>query len=184
MRIASIGAEKRRQSQIETAAVLRSSILASTLPTWEKFMLPNWRAALRADPEGVSLRKLWHAGTMPVRFRGRLWGMVIGNGLAIGKASFASCLKKANTIVDAGKYPKETMERLEQEIEETMPLLKLFQSGGVMHEDLRNILLAYSVFKDGLPHYVRSRFLTSSSFALADAPIRHSHLVSRILPRC
>lgn len=86
---------------------------------------------------------------MPVRFRGRLWGMTIGNGLAIGKTSFTTSLARANALMEAGSYPEAVMSRLDTDISETMPLLRLFQKGGVLHEDLRNLLLAYSVFTDG-----------------------------------
>lgn len=166
--------EKRRKSQVEADAVLRSAHLASTLPICEyshhfdgrsleltktrelgeKMILPNWRAVLRHDPEGTKLKSLWWSGTMPVRFRGRLWGMTIGNGLAIGKSAFATSLARANTLISAGKYPEVAISKLDSDIAETMPLLRLFQVGGVMHEDLKNLLLAYSVFRDGAtPRY-------------------------------
>ena len=84
--------------------------------------------------------------------------MCVGNGLAVGKASYGNCLKKAKGALEKGTFSTEIREAIEQDVKETMPMLKLFQEGGAMHDDLKDLLFAYSVFGDGEPRYV-SRFL-------------------------
>ena len=152
-------AEKRRKSQQDIAHQQRMTIIAAAHSTWETSILPNWRAVLRPDAEGERLRSLWWAGSMPVRWRGRLWGMCVGNGLAVGKGSYANCLKKAQGALEEGSYDLEVLKAIEKGVEETMPMLKLFQKGGAMHDDLKDLLLAYSVFGDGNPHYVSFSFI-------------------------
>lgn len=69
---------------------------------------------------------------MPVRFRGRLWGMVVSNGLAVSKSAYGTTLARAKKGIDEGRYPPEVMERLLKDVEETLPKLKMFQPGGAM----------------------------------------------------
>ncbi|KAI5481595.1 TBC domain protein, Rab GTPase activator [Pseudohyphozyma bogoriensis] len=154
MLTASKEAEKRRKAGLEAAAAARAATLAAALPTWESTILPNWRAVLHDDATGKSLRKLWWDGTMPVRWRGRMWGLCIGNGLAVGKTAYASALARAQKGIDDGQYPLGEKEKMEHDVEDTLPDLKLFQKdGGVMHEDLMGVLLAYSVHAGGQPRY-------------------------------
>lgn len=40
----------------------------------------------------------------------------------------------------------ELMESLEADVEDTLPTLKLFQKGGVMHDELVDVLLAYAMY--------------------------------------
>lgn len=80
---------------------------------------------------------------MPTRWRGRLWGLCIGNGLAISKAAFSTHLIRARTAIDEGRYPPDVLAALERDVEDTLPTLKLYQKGGVMHDDLVDVLLAY-----------------------------------------
>lgn len=158
MRTASKDLEKRRKEQAELESQARAATLTLALKSWETSILPNWRAALRPDAEGKALRALWWQGTMPVRWRGRLWGMAVGNGLTLsGKAAFAKFLDKAKRGIEEGTLSSEVVDALDRDIEITLPLLKLFQRDGVMHEDLKNVLLAYCVFNEGKPRYVRHR---------------------------
>lgn len=145
--------EKRRKSESESALQARAAVLAAALPTWESSILPNWRVVLRPDANGRALRKLWWDGTMPVRWRGRLWGMCIGNGLAVSRSAYGVHLARARKGREEGRYPAGEMEMLLRDVEETMPDLKMFQEGGVMHEDLVELLMAFSVYGDGVPRY-------------------------------
>lgn len=97
---------------------------------------------------------------MPVRFRGRLWSLCIGNGLAVSKNAYSSALGKAKKALEEGREDVGRVKRdAEEEMERTLPTLKLFQKGGVMHEDLLDLLLAWSVH-DPLtpPRYVSTSF--------------------------
>ncbi|GAA6009353.1 hypothetical protein JCM11491_004287 [Sporobolomyces phaffii] len=154
---ASKEAEKRRRSEADTRAAARASALASALPTWESAILPNWRAVLHDTSEGRHLRRLWWQGTMPVRFRGRLWSLCIGNGLAISKNAYAAALARAKTGLEQGREDLVRFkEEAEEDMENVLPTLKLFQKrGGVMHEDLVDLLLAWSVHDQSTPRYPR-----------------------------
>jgi TBC1 domain family member 14 len=152
-------AEKRRLASLESARALRTARHAAAFPTWESSILPNWRVVLHPDAEGLALKKLWWEGTMPVRWRGRLWGLCIGNGLAVSKGSYAGHLGRARKGVEQEQRSwAEVMERLEKDVEDTLPTLKLFQKGGVMHEELVDVLLAYTAYAASLdlraPRYV------------------------------
>lgn len=59
------------------------------------------------------------------------------------------------------------LSNIDVDIEETLPQLKMFQPGGPMHEDLRNLLLAYSVFWKREPSYVRLVLSDSDGSALS-----------------
>lgn len=107
--------EKKKDAVVKQTRQSRESMLVSFSETWEKEVLPNvsapalsipsfrprarwvevphilrarapslqWKAVYR--PENVHLRNMWWEGSMPPRHRGRIWGMCIGNGLAVGK---------------------------------------------------------------------------------------------------
>ncbi|GAA5872232.1 hypothetical protein JCM8547_004789 [Rhodosporidiobolus lusitaniae] len=154
MRAASKEMEKRRRSEAEARAAVRSAALASAFPAWEKAILPNWRVVLHDDSQGRHLRRLWWDGTMPVRYRGRLWALAIGNSLALGKNAFAQAKARAEKALVEGRLD-EVKREAEEDVEGTLPALKLFQKGGVMHEELLDLLLAWSVYEKITPRYAR-----------------------------
>ncbi|BGP14683.1 hypothetical protein JCM10213_006237 [Rhodosporidiobolus nylandii] len=154
MRVASREAEKRRKSEHEARAAARAASLVAALPQWESLILPNWRIVLHDDSQGRYLRRLWWDGTMPLRWRGRLWALAIGNGLAVPKSAFATAQKRARKAEEDGRLD-EVRRLAEEDTEGTLPTLKLFQSGGVMHEELMELLLAWSVYEKDVPRYPR-----------------------------
>lgn len=103
MLVLSKAAEKRRQAVMATKQREKEKLADEALPTWEKQILPNWKAVLRDD----KLRRIWWSGTMPPRHRARLWQGCIGNGLALSKgasspASRCSGLLIANQLRTVG----------------------------------------------------------------------------------
>lgn len=83
---------------------------------------------------------------MPVKRRGQLWGLCIGNNLALGKGTFGIALKRAQKAIEDGRYPLKEKEAMEEEVRGTMRKLKLFQEGGALHQELIEILLAYTAW--------------------------------------
>ncbi|BGP06788.1 hypothetical protein JCM10049v2_002612 [Rhodotorula toruloides] len=144
--------EKRRRSEAEARSALRATALATAFPVWEKSILPNWRVVLHDDAQGRRLRDLWWDGTMPVRWRGRLWAMCIGNGLAVGKNELSKASERVRALREAGKF-EEVERAAKEDVERVLPALKLFQQGRVMHEDLMEVLLAWSVYEKVTPRY-------------------------------
>ncbi|GAA5828456.1 hypothetical protein JCM11251_006258 [Rhodosporidiobolus azoricus] len=162
MRAASKDAEKRRKSANEARAAARSASLASALPAWENAILPNWRAVLHDSSQGRHLRQLWWDGTMPTRWRGRLWALAIGNGIAVPKSAFGKAVERVKGLLEkeaegAGEevWMGEVKAEVEEDVEGCLPALKLFQKGGVMHEDLMDLLLAWSVYEKTTPRYAQ-----------------------------
>lgn len=145
----------RRKSAFDLLTSQKATSLSIAVTTWESYILPNWRIVLRLDEEGKSLRNLWWKGTMPSKIRGRIWGMCIGNGLAVNRGSYAVLLGKAKELEEKGMYPEEVKRVMERDVEGTLKELKLFQKGGAMYDDLIDLLLAYSVYDKKIPEYVR-----------------------------
>ncbi|GAA5910639.1 hypothetical protein JCM6882_001046 [Rhodosporidiobolus microsporus] len=154
MRAASKEAEKRRRSATEARAAARSAALASALPAWESAILPNWRAVLHDSSQGRHLRQLWWDGTMPTRWRGRLWGLAIGNGIAVPKSAFGKARERVQQLEAEGRFG-DVRGEAEEDVEGCLPALKLFQKGGVMHEDLMDLLLAWSIYEKTTPRYAK-----------------------------
>ncbi|GAA5967494.1 hypothetical protein JCM11641_000566 [Rhodosporidiobolus odoratus] len=152
MRAASRAADLRRKSAVEQRKVARAIALAVALPQWETSILPNWRVVQHEDAQGRALRRLWVDGTMPVRHRGRLWALAIGNGLAVPKSAFGVSQETAKRLEDEGRL-EEVRRAAEEDVEGTLPTLKLFQKGGVMHDELMELLLVWSVYEKSKPRY-------------------------------
>jgi hypothetical protein len=86
MLVVSRAAEKKRQAVLALKIQEKEHLADQALPTWDKQILPNWKAVLRDE----KLRKVWWSGTMPPRHRARFWQGCIGNGLALSKGKFTS----------------------------------------------------------------------------------------------
>lgn len=193
MVLASKAAEKKRQT-ILAAKVQQKQLLANqALPTWEKSILPNWKAVLRDE----KLRDTWWSGTMPPRHRARLWQGCIGNGLALGKASYNRSMVLVQAHIKAGRFTKDMLESIEADIKcvavlptclsrlvtlrscsparLTLPQTKLFQEGRPLYADLRDLLMAHSVFWKETPMYV-SGISHIGAMLLVTMPVQEAFL--------
>jgi hypothetical protein len=72
-----------------------------------------------------------------------------------GLASFTKSLALANSYLSTNRLPDYISELIDQDMAETLPQTKLFQGEGPMAFDLKNLLLAYSVFWKEKPSYAR-----------------------------
>ena len=154
MLVQSKAMEARRTSLADLQRQKKEQLMLNHLPTWEKEILPNWKAARNNE----ALKKVWFSGSMPARYRSNLWSACIGNSLMVGKSSYVKSLALANSLLKSDRFPAEDLQQLEEDLEQTLPQLKLFQTDGPMYEDLRNLCLAYSVFWKEKPRYVRLYF--------------------------
>ncbi|BGP38718.1 hypothetical protein JCM10450v2_002668 [Rhodotorula kratochvilovae] len=152
MHAASREADERRRELETQRSRIRTAQHAAAFPAWESAILPNWRAVLHDTPEGRKLRRLWWDGTMPTRWRGRLWAMCIGNGLAVSKGAFGAAGERAARLRREGAL-HEVERRAKEDVERTLPALKLFQEGRVMHDDLVELVVAWSVHEKAIPRY-------------------------------
>ncbi len=155
MLTASKEAEKKRKQSANAVQLQRAAKHAAALPTWEKSILPNWHEVNKQDSAGKALKKLWWEGTMPVIHRGRLWNLCVGNALGLGKGTYAQVSAHAQKVVAEGGFSDADRRRMDDDVAETLPTLKMFQAGGVMHDDLIELLVAYSVYSSqgGEAHY-------------------------------
>ncbi|GAA5878781.1 hypothetical protein JCM3774_005070 [Rhodotorula dairenensis] len=153
MHAASREADRRHRAEAEARRAVRNATLANAFPDWEKHILPNWRIVFHDDSQGRHLRRLWWNGTMPVRWRGRLWSLCIGNGLAMPKTAFARASERAQHLRRDGASLAEVEAAAKEDVKRALPALKLFQEGRVMHDDLMELLLAWSVYEKRTPRY-------------------------------
>ncbi|EGG05279.1 uncharacterized protein MELLADRAFT_36891 [Melampsora larici-populina 98AG31] len=172
-------AEKRRSTLAHERRLAREHLIASYQPTWEKDVLPNWKN----DAQGKSLRDMWWLGTMPPRHRGRLWHQCIGNAGAVGRCELASICSLSDTAFlksvalakslmnsNPPRFPAEVIEAIDADLALTLPKLKLFQVGRPMHNDLRQILLAWAVFWRERPFYPKGSSFLAALFLINMQP--------------
>lgn len=132
-------AEKQRRREEE---------LAASTKIWEEEILKgDWRVA-RA--KGSRLRAVWWQGAPP-SLRGRAWQLAIGNGRMLPRSLCTTTKARVKEMKTKGEWPPsrpdaaledgDVLEALEEDIERTLPSLKLFQKeSGVLHDDLKETL--------------------------------------------
>lgn len=113
MLVASKAAEKKRLEQNNIRRKEKEVIANGFLPSWENEILKNWKSVLRDD----RLRNVWWSGSMPPRYRARLWQGCIGNGLALGKGSYAKALALAKSLSQQGQFLNEVIDAIAADIE-------------------------------------------------------------------
>ncbi|KAG0152523.1 hypothetical protein CROQUDRAFT_649950 [Cronartium quercuum f. sp. fusiforme G11] len=168
----SIEMQKRKEAQISEQRLAREQLLTSYQPAWEKDVLPNWKSVMRDDALGKSLRNMWWLGTMPPRHRGRLWHQCIGNAGAVGRSAFLKSVALAKSLMNStpSRFPPEVIKAIDSDLSITLPKLKLFQEGKPMHTDLRQILLAWSVFWRERPFYPKGSSFVAALFLINMTP--------------
>jgi TBC1 domain family member 14 len=57
-------------------------------------------------------------------------------------------------MISANRLSQKIINDVEEDIEDTFRNLKLFQRDGIMYQDLKDLLLSYSVFWKDKPSYV------------------------------
>ncbi|KAH8928832.1 RabGAP/TBC [Atractiella rhizophila] len=148
--------EKEKEGLKKFRRMSREMRLDAARGSWEREVLPNWKIVLRDEPHSKYLRDLWWKGTMPPRHRGRLWSLCIGNALAIGKTSYTRSLSHALNLIDTSQFDPDVLTAIEEDISACFVGLKIFQKEtGPMYTDLREVLLAWSVFWKERPNYVK-----------------------------
>ncbi|PPQ99548.1 hypothetical protein CVT24_005336 [Panaeolus cyanescens] len=133
-------AEKRRKA-FQERRVAREKAIEDSLHVWEKEIVPDWRV-VHKNP---AMRRLWWQG-IPTKLRATLWEKAVGNGLALSKDHYRSCLARANRALSSGVFPKATMELIEQDIDTTLPAIHIFhRETGPLYGELKEMLMAWVV---------------------------------------
>ena len=102
-------------------------------------------------------RELWWRGIAP-RSRAEVWRRAIGNDLALTDATYTKALQRAKNMekeIDEKKSEEVPQEKLwfdaiRRDVEATFPDLKIFQTGGPLHNSLTDVLMAYSMYRSDI----------------------------------
>lgn len=148
-------AERRRDVARRTRSECRDTAADSLMHLWEDEILPRWDDAIRER----RTRDLWWRGVAP-RSRGRVWSRAIGNGLGLTETSYQAALSRAREAearVRAGNGSTEDarqapwFEAIRKDAEEsTWRELRIFQTGGPLHQGLVDVLSAYAMYRSDI----------------------------------
>ncbi|KAK1923371.1 rab-GTPase-TBC domain-containing protein [Papiliotrema laurentii] len=158
--------EAQRRKQAELRRIEREKRLAINTGKWEALLGRDFSVdKVKEDP---ALRKLWFEGA-PSHLRGKAWSLAIGNPLAMSKDAYKTYLARARRAIDYGRFPKDVSDQMEQDMDVTLPTLRLYVRGSPMRDDLRDFVSAWVVYRsdDGLGYapyitHLSAMFLLSS----------------------
>ncbi|CAO1614503.1 unnamed protein product [Jaminaea pallidilutea] len=144
--------EIKRQKEDREKQRRKEEELAQSTRVWESEILRgDWRAA-RA--KGGKLKYTWWKGAPP-SLRGRAWQLAIGNGRMLPRNLCTSTKARVQQLKESDSWPpvlpsmdglvvsedEDPLHAMEEDLERTLPSLRLFQKdGGALHDDLKEIL--------------------------------------------
>ena len=142
--------ERRKAAKDANSQCAKDSTKNALLRIWEEHVLPNWDQVIR-EPR---TRELWWRGVAP-KSRARVWQKAIGNELALTETTYTKALQRAKDTerrisrANADKPSKEKawFDAIRRDVGTTFPELHIFQIGGPYHDDLIDILMAYSMYR-------------------------------------
>ncbi|KAH8815451.1 hypothetical protein F5884DRAFT_178988 [Xylogone sp. PMI_703] len=152
MMASSLEAERKREARRQADAECRDDTVSSLLRIWEEHVLPNWDNVTRQK----RTRELWWRGIAP-RSRGRVWERAIGNELELTESSFQAALRRAQSLEKTIKKgtqlsaeeerKKSWLDRIQKDVKNTYPELKIFQPDGPLYQPLVDVLSAYAMYR-------------------------------------
>jgi hypothetical protein len=84
--------------------------------------------------------------------------------------AYKAYLARARKAIDQGRFPQNILDRLEADMDDTLPTLKLFVPGSPMRDDLREFVCAWVVYRsDDALGYVSP----SQGGGLTSGPVHH-----------
>ncbi|KAK0625486.1 rab-GTPase-TBC domain-containing protein [Bombardia bombarda] len=184
-------AERRREASKRMRSECRDTAADSVMQIWDHDILPRWNEAIRER----RTRELWWRGIAP-RSRGAVWSRAIGNDLGLSENSFRAALGRAydaEAMARAGHESLENVRSLEwfeaikKDAEEnTWPDLRIFQSGGPLHQSLVDVLSAYAMYRNDIGYLpgcnsIAALLLLNLPTA-TDAFIALANILNRSLP--
>jgi hypothetical protein len=190
-----------RRKTVEQKRLEKERHVIAIAPRWEALLNdPDFSVQkVRNDP---ALRQLWFEG-VPLRLRGQAWSQAIGNPLAINKGecgvmcgmcigslgayrtdAYNSYLRRARRALDQGRFPPDILEQIEQDLDNTLRTLHVFQQGSPMRQDLKDVVCAWVVYRsDQARGYAPYITLVSAMFLLASSPMVAFFMVVNFLSR-
>ncbi|KAF2435105.1 hypothetical protein EJ08DRAFT_580805 [Tothia fuscella] len=183
-------AEKRKAKQHQKQQCERDTTKESLARVWEQHVLPNWDTVIQ-EPR---TRELWWRGITP-RDRGTVWQKAVGNELELSEASYNAALQRAKAAekrlsqLSSEERVKEVewqwFEAIKRDVAEAFPELKIFQSGGPLHEALLDVLMAYSMYRSDVGYVYGTHFITGLLILNLTTPnsfITLANILNRPLP--
>lgn len=170
--------ETERRRIAEARQLEREKHLVAVTPRWEALLRD--RDVINKVKSDKSNRELWFEG-IPPHLRGRAWSLAIGNSLAMHKGemgvgqlmtdAYSMYLKRAKRAVANGRFPPDIQNQLEDDMDETLPILHVFQQGSPVRDDLRDLVSAWTVYRsdEGLG-YAPGITLLAAMFLLVSPP--------------
>ena len=123
-----------------------------------------------------------------------VWGKAIGNELALTEATYSKALQRAKDTeaqiaqLRTGDSSKEMawFDAISRDVKVTFPDLNIFQPGGPLHNDLVDVLMAYSMYRSDVG-YSHGTHLIAALFTLTfpsppSAFLALANLLNRPLP--
>ena len=185
----SLEAERRKAAKIADIQCAKDESKSALHRIWEEHVLPNWGQVIR-EPR---TRELWWRGVAP-KSRALVWQKAIGNDLGLTETTFKKALQRAETIaaaIQSGKgdqYGKENawFDAIQRDVKVALPDLKIFQPGGPLHDDLVQVLKAFSMYRSdvGYSHgtHLVAAFLSLTIPTPSQTFICLANLMNRPLP--
>lgn len=129
---------------------IKDDTKSALLRTWEEHVLPNWDQVIR-EPR---TRELWWRGVAP-KSRARVWQKAIGNDLALTEVTYTKALQRAKDSEarvaklrgEESSKEEAWFDAIRRDVKVTFPELNIFQAGGPLHDDLVDVLMAYSMYR-------------------------------------
>ena len=144
-------AEKRKAAKVVDGECAKDDTRKALLRIWEEHVLPNWEQVIR-EPR---TRELWWRGVAP-KSRGQVWQRAVGNELALTDVTYSKALQRAKDILarisgaphdEVYRKEKAWFDAIRRDVKVVFPELKIFQSGGPLHDSLVDVLMAYSMYR-------------------------------------
>ncbi|KAH7305964.1 hypothetical protein B0I35DRAFT_454190 [Stachybotrys elegans] len=191
MMAASAKAEERREAARKAKAEYKDNTAGNLMYMWEREVMPRWDQAIREK----KTRELWWKG-IPPRLRGGIWQRAVGNDLSLSETSFQAALRRAQDIEERVKAKRGDQEdvkkakwfaQIRQDVREsTLKDLRIFQEGGPLHQNLVDVLSAYTMYRDDIgyaPVYnTIAAILLLNLPSTASAFIAFANVLNRPLP--
>ena len=171
MMASSLEADKKREADRQAKATCKDDTADSLLRIWEEHVLPNWDNATRQK----RTRELWWRGIAP-RSRGDVWAKAIGNELGLSDSSYTAALRRAQALEKTMKRGSQLttdeekkrgwLAKIEADVKNTYPELRIFQPGGPLHGALSDVLKAYAMYRSDVGYVHGTSVSTQTHFYL------------------
>ncbi|EPY51954.1 GTPase activating protein [Schizosaccharomyces cryophilus OY26] len=129
---------------------------------WDRYIFRYWPDSLASS----KVTGVWREG-IPSRVRGKAWQKIIGNHLQLDYQSFFLACERARKLGYSNENEQtqnvnmfcHDRSALEVDLESTIPQLHLFQKGEALHNDLVQLVLAYSAYRYNVRYVPGTSFI-------------------------